>query len=276
MSTERTGARNFSSSLRRIAGTASPKVILHFVLVNIALGTAASGLYDLAKSFGGRPQEWFMGDWGAAMAAIVIPFAYISVLVRRLTWDVDKVQHEIRQDSPPKKSPALVLFLSDASEDKELTEKLLAAEDPGCWSDMATRERFKSSRRMVLEALAHHCPRVLVAVPSTITRGDYDAFRTLVLKMKPKTTELAIPELHEIPGFTAPDFNKAREVDAALRSVYAWLYSKGFPDSDILMDITGGTKVASVVGALLSEADDRKIQYVTGDYRLYTYDVERL
>jgi hypothetical protein len=70
------------------------------------------------------------------------------------------------------------------------------------------------------------------------------------------------------------DFESASELKDAMRAVFAALRKRRLRDSDILVDITGGSKVASVVGAVFSLGKDQRFQYVSQhDYRVIPYNV---
>ena len=85
MATKSTVPRRYAGVLRRITGTATTTVVVHFILLNVALNAAASALYDLAKWGAGKPPDWNAGNWLAVGLALIVPAIYICCLV---TWAV--------------------------------------------------------------------------------------------------------------------------------------------------------------------------------------------
>jgi hypothetical protein len=77
------------------------------------------------------------------------------------------------------------------------------------------------------------------------------------------------------PGFPqGVDFEDASAPRSAVEEAYAHLRAHQVSHEDIVVDITGGQKICTVVGAAMALVEDRQFQYVsTHDYRVRTYDI---
>jgi len=61
---------------------------------------------------------------------------------------------------------------------------------------------------------------------------------------------------------------------SALRDAFDGLHRQGVRDRDIVVDVTGGPKVATAAGAAVTIGAERRFQYVnTLDYRVLSFDI---
>lgn len=240
-------------------------IILFLVVLNLSTNAASSEI-----------EKWGYWKWavpGLLLAVIVAVGVRIRQLRRRLRLKVE-----------PRRSPqtcrGLIVFLSRAKEDALRAEQLVKTPElVGSVRDRAGRERFLQGWRMLWEALAHHLDRLeyLIVIASsgpTGTKNDFKTFRTFATLYchQPRLEIVGLHDLEEAkPEFEAGvDFEEAEKLLRALDICYAKMARKGIPDYEIMLDVTGGQKTASVVaGAYAMDRNDRRCQYVSTN----TYDV---
>lgn len=188
--------------------------------------------------------------------------------------------------APPAK--ALALFLSPPGRADQAI--IASGELCGNLRDAAIRARLTGPWRMALEAIAYHAdelelilvlPSANVQLPSGTAKpgtvNDIDDFKRMLGQLsgsKVRVKSLADAD----PAFAAGiDFEDAIQVSEATAAALQYLsasedcqYAKKF----VMLDITGGNKIASAVAAILSLTDDRVFQYVsTADFRVKVYDI---
>ncbi len=138
---------------------------------------------------------------------------------------------------------------------------------------------------MPVRGIAEHAAYLdfLVIIPSADSKDrkgtwrDLPDFRRLLdVLMEGRSAK---PDIQALPDVTGKwregvDFEDADELAAAVRAVFAGLREKRLREADILLDITGGSKVASVVGAVFSLGRDQIFQYVSQhNYEVIPYNV---
>ena len=258
-------------------------------IVHIVLGSASNwqimlGVIALVISLGwftDNLQDIFEGDFkwvnlGAWFTLLVFPstlFA-ISIWARKIS---DDLYLHISQDDNPPKMQAMIVFLSPVGRDEEWLERNVTNIDWGCMTEKSYRERFQGSWRMTIEAIAYYMDRLrmVIVIPSEDSRvredGSFrnvDLFKETVNKLLPVGCSINIDVREPV------DYEDADVLVVRLQKVYADLYQEGFNDRDMIVDITGGQKVTTVAGAVISIIEGRRFQYVsTHDYKVRTYDI---
>ena len=66
------------------------------------------------------------------------------------------------------------------------------------------------------------------------------------------------------------DFNSYQELEECLRSLFALIKIRGYGDLDIVIDITGGTKITSIAATTVSIGTPIVVQYVSTNPRVTT------
>ncbi len=134
---------------------------------------------------------------------------------------------------------------------------------------------YGSPWRMPLEAIAHHARLANTAgspfsrvylIASPQTREYTPLFQRLV--------EDGLGAQNVVGAVTqAVNFEDFHEVSEAVNAIFQEVESRG--EDRLLMDITGGSKICSVVAAALTFEQGRRIQYVHGQlgYRVAEYDL---
>ena len=73
------------------------------------------------------------------------------------------------------------------------------------------------------------------------------------------------------------NFESVKPLVEVVEFAYDMLWNLGMPSYEVLVDITGSSKVTTVAGAAVALAEGRRFQYVsTHDFRVRTYDVTYL
>jgi hypothetical protein len=154
---------------------------------------------------------------------------------------------EINKDS--KKFKILILFLSK----EENTDK---------YKDIESFEELINSRShrwaMPVVAIKEHMNTLkeVQVITSSETEGQFSQFKNLIEKLFPKRT-------FSISHGGSADFNNLEEVQEVVEACYEDILKKGYKEKDVVVDITSGTKIASVgASAVTVVHPERYFQYV--------------
>lgn len=166
---------------------------------------------------------------------------------------------DIDIDPSPQASKVLILFLSA---NRMMHEALEAA----------TIEALGMNNfRIPLLALQHHQSRLqkVLVLCSQDSNNAYEPFKKLVQKLLPEFDSSRIEQASQ-----SLDFEDGNAVYEQLEALYQTLYLEKFKHKEIMLDITGGTKVVTLASAIFAIPNDRELEYVsTSDYRVKTYDI---
>jgi len=181
----------------------------------------------------------------------------------------------------PGKKRVLILFLSNINfrieKEGELRKKL--NELVNTLSRINTLEgRLEAlnqtifrSWRMPLEAVSYHLPVLerVVVITSKESSPQFSLFLELLKAVIPEARRIKVDEIK------VKDFENFEEIQKAIERAYEKLLKEGYKKKEIILDVTGGKKIVSIVGAILSLNPGREFQYVsTTDYKVKSYDVE--
>lgn len=122
---------------------------------------------------------------------------------------------------------------------------------------------------MPYKAIDHHIDvlKNLYVIPSFESNEQYKYFKNFVENTYAKN--ITIHQLSPI------DFENIHEVYEAVDHAYALIQSEGWKNEHIVLDITGGQKVTSIVGSAFALGYGRRFQYVsTRDKSVHAYDLE--
>jgi len=268
-----------------LTGSARPMGLVLAVLLLISLDWFSSTLYryiqlderTLAQSYG-IPYDWtsYLG-----LAPFIFLAVILLVLVRRAANQIDV---DVRTDRHRVPAKHLILFLSPLNDKSVLTEVSGDISDPEVRAKLA-----RTSWRMPVEGIAKHLPGLeqVIVIASSDGRatgnkpgsaGTYrelPEFKALIARLT-EHYGVTVMGLHDLVRGHAKgiDFENTRALVDALQAVYKTLHERHVSDKDILMDITGGMKPATVAGATVALAKGRHFQYVsTNTYEVLTYDV---
>src|ERR1039457_3997586 len=204
--------------------------------------------------------------------------ARVILLARRAE---DSLEAIIATNERPEKRQAVVLFLSNAPKPEVLQRWM---EDPRFRGGIQSREVLdamdRESWRMPVEAISYHFGVALqvVVIPSSGDRGTihlYADFAALLDRLF--EGKLEPPKYCGLQQLTQRwdgasgnwkdgiDFEDARELVAALFEVFRFLMHKcEISRRDVIIDVTGGTKVVTVAGAAVSLGKGQTFQYISG------------
>ncbi|QWK20603.1 MAG: hypothetical protein KNN13_04605 [Hydrogenobacter thermophilus] len=113
----------------------------------------------------------------------------------------------------------------------------------------------------------------VIVVGSGGNRSSYEQFpefKEFIINLIPEASRIKI-ELWEKPV----NFNDLEEIHVEFERIYEKLAEEGYKDSDIVLDVTGGTKPVSIAGAATTTPFiDRYFQYVTNEGKLLVFNME--
>lgn len=213
------------------------------------------------------------GDVTQGLCQIFVALSIFSLLGLALSRKIEGPQNIRVEVRVPEAAKVLEIFLSPIGRNPGRERDILGrlAKD----ETVAPEELNGTSWEMPLIAIKHHLPRLelLVVVTSQGEGGSaqlFHAFKTLVARYCPEAS-FAIEEL------TAPELNfeDLAGVHSLLDTWYGKVSSLGrHKNHDIITDLTGGQKPASIAAALATLVEGRKFQYVsTTDKKVQSFDL---
>lgn len=186
----------------------------------------------------------------------------IVFLIGLVVWIRNGAQHyipavDIDIDASPQASKVLILFLSS---NPKAQDALLAnsIDDLGY-----------NNFRMPLLALNYHKTRLQKVLVLCSKDSPYELFKQSIQKLLPELDSSKLEQASD-----SLDFEDGNAVYEQLETLYHSLSLAKFKHKDIMLDITGGTKVVTLASAIFAIPNDRELEYVsTSDYRVKTYDI---
>ena len=161
---------------------------------------------------------------------------------------------------PPTKRKNLILFLSPS----------------GDVSEINSFEDFKNIRtpwQMPAIAIKYHLPKLenVFVILSSKSKTQFKEFESLIKRLFPDQNLNIVP----IGLDKNIDFENMEQLKNIIEQTYV-LIKKEYKakDKEIIIDITGGQKLVSIVGAMQTLIKDREFEYVsTSDYTVKSFDV---
>jgi hypothetical protein len=269
------------AALVAVLGSANIKVLGIILLYAVALNLFFEAVNTLIGLLDGESLQY--GKLSIGIGSFLILTAWFVVVIRKLEGTISPTvktltwrpgQQAASVYKMPQKTQALIVFLSPPVRDEELVESILSGEKKLDLSLLEDRERFRGPWRMIMEAVNYHLPELthLVVIPSMETRNEFIKLKTCFELLCPsKQIEIIVGKGCD----NGLDFEDVRELVEALDKIYQGLKEEcGYKAQDILIDITGGQKVSTIAGAIVSLSEGRSFQYVsTKNYSISTYDV---
>jgi hypothetical protein len=285
--------KNASAILSAFGGGLRPVTIVGIALLLVSLNCFSSALNEvISDRLIGQSNPLNVWIWNCSQLVFFPVFlVFCYCIVRKHS---QCIKTDVKVFKNPRRGRALVLFLSPASAvDKSLVEQLTKA--GGRIADKKVRESFKGAWRMPLEAIAYHLygldQVVVIATEgdkdtdgTQIRKGsldDYPKFKSLVNALTSTEGAGDSPRLDiRLPAdigiqHKALKSGSFKEINRVVNEVSVRLNTVDhIKDLDIVVDITGGTKICSVAGAVVSLGRGKRFQYVnTETYEIVEYDV---
>ena len=127
---------------------------------------------------------------------------------------------------------------------------------------------------MPAEAIKYHLPKLenVFVILSSESKKQYKEFENLIKRIFPDF------DINLVPVGLNKDLNfeNLNQIQNVLEETYK-LIEKEYQgnEKDTIIDITGGQKLVSVIGALQTIINDREFQYVsTTDYSIKSFDIK--
>jgi hypothetical protein len=258
--------------LVHLLGSPQMVVVLLAVALLVSLGWFADSLFALLDALlqgairGDRPPS----PWVTLFLAL--PFLGLAVwLLRKAHTARTDLAFRVTAEPNPPSCSGLILFLSPPFSDEERLANLAIE---GALGDPDTLARIRGPWRMPLEALAYHrrTLKEVVVVYSEEKNQEKNDFLDLVRKLWPNPTANICTHSDILGDHQGGvDFyNLEVMVDVTDRLFGHLQRERRLKPRDILIDITGGPKIASAAGAMVALVQWRRFQYVLGTDGTYT------
>jgi len=222
--------------------------------------------------------------WYLAIFPVVFLFARRQY--RRLS-----AASSLRIDARSSDCEGLVLFVSKAPDEVEARdiEKLHegATSNGKPLLDASWRADFKSHLRMPLEALAFHysgeagrtSPKRVTLLSSRqsfpLSQTVREAFEALIGHIVEGVKVVTIDSVHPNEKWTTGvDYGKPQEVVDLIEAVYADHETHGISSGDVILDVTGGMGLGSVLASMTALKAGRRVEFATSDLARITYSVK--
>jgi len=234
------------------------KVFGVFILMSVGLAWIADGIVELIYG-DNMVKALFMIISSSAI------FYFVYNLVQRLKdkYDLDEVV-DIKNSIPTEKR-SLIIFLSDHENIDELTLPKDLSETK---LNSGERDTNLGRWQMPLMAINFHSPRLerCVVLTSKDSQSQVDKFIEIVNNLfgsKLKVTSSTITNLGDPNAI----------IDGYRKSFTHLKEKEDFPENEIVIDVTSGTKLVTIAGSFYALAKDRLIEYVdTQDYSLKMFN----
>ena len=162
----------------------------------------------------------------------------------------------------PKKRKNLILFLSPNNADLSNVKKI---ED---------FQKVKTPWQMPIVAIHYHLPELenIFVILSSISKDQFSDFESLVKKLFLEKNLNIIP----VGIDKEIDFEDMEQINKIVEDTYDFIKKEfGAKEKDIIIDVTGGQKIVSIVGAVQTFKYDREFQYVsTSNYEVKSFNVK--
>jgi hypothetical protein len=232
------------------------KVFITFIVLSFALAWLPDGI-----------SEWWDGHNTKGIIMLIISIViligiYILFIYLMRKYDKEEVAEISLTKARPKN--ALILFLSDHPKIKEikipqtLSQTGLAKnqwdQNLGNWQIPLTAIHFHASR-------LERC----VVLTSPESDKQIETFKKIVRNL---FGDGVIIETRKIETIDDP-----RMIIDGYRQAFRRLKNiEKFPENEIVIDVTSGTKLVTIAGSFYALAKDRLIEYVDGDYTVKMFN----
>lgn len=226
------------------------KTVIFFIFLLFPVAWIPDGIVNLVDD----EAKYTLGMYQLGFSLLII--IVMVVIVKRNKIDSSQVMDVEVEES--KGAKGLILFLS--SNPKHMDCLIQNSIDD-----------ISNNYRMPLVALRHHVDSLqkVIVIASSASFSEYAIFYKVVEKFLPEIApKLSLHFKNNL------DFENAEEVYNTLSSVYNEIKIDIKREKDIFIDVTGGQKIISIVGAIFALPFDRNIQYVSGtNYQVKLYDI---
>ncbi len=227
------------------------KTFFILFLFTLAFGWTVDGLAEIVKiGFGKLGKENifpFVQLGSGAVVSVLLYFWAKKALEKFKDVNIDVKSHS------PKKTKNLILFLSPLNAKLEELEEIKSLED---FKDK------KISWEMPTVAINHHLPKLenVIVITSDRSFNQFDEFKKFTKRLF-RNKNINIERYKE-----QVDFEDIEKVYEALQNAIKTLRKTGKAKrkSDIIIDVTGGQKIPSIAGAIITlEEENNEFQYVS-------------
>ena len=224
------------------------------LLFTITLAWIPDGIINLLSMY--IPETYLsIIQLGFGFSILVLLFVIGNIFVKKRFSKI-----EVFSDYPTKRKN-LIIFLSPNFAE---ISKINSIKD---------FKNIKTPWQMPILAINYHLPKLenLVVIVSSKSKKQFGEFKNLVEKVFSNNKINIIPAgLNE-----NIDFENMEDIKRIINESYELLKNKyNAKEKEIIIDITGGQKLVSIVGAIQTLIEGREFEYVsTTNYEIKSFDV---
>ena len=240
-----------------LGGFANPVLALIAVIVMVSVSLFTEGISTLFK---GQSDGWLFAPLAAVFVVLVILFYFIDPQLRA----------DVKQ-FPMKAAKVMIWFLSPPGGSKTGDETVV--EGPNALA----------SWRMAFEAISMQMKEgqltrviVIASADATSTKHDgsfrfFEKFRASMATMTGFPADNIVLATGCVAGV---DFENGEKLQTVMEAIYSNLATARFKNEEIIVDVTGGQKMPSILGGVVTLTQGRRLQYVsTRDFKIHEYDI---
>jgi len=290
------GLASFRSNqiLKAVVGTTNPFAVIVIILYLFSLSIFIDVWKDSFAMFffDGAEVSAYKMYWYSVVFICISMVIFVlaqnsggfKAIVSSIVWSPE--HDKIGSNDVPEKVHGLIVFLSNPDEKnkKEIKKMIERAKTVNFFEEEYVEPLTNSRWRMALESIKYHYPVLekIIVIPSADSgksgevlpgsHNDLSDFVDLVYWLVGKD-KLEVSGL--ISYDKGVDYEDLGELTKAAEEAFNILKDRyKLNESEILIDVTSGTKIATIAGSIVALGGRRKIQYVSNSYSINTYDVE--
>ncbi len=248
----------------------SVQAVIYAALLLLAIAWLPVGIADFIDD------HWLWFSWLPCSYKLLVSLAIFVIFawqLSRLGGDDNKVQV---QKTSPKKVRALGVFLSTLGRTTEIVEKEILDLQKALevLPDTSVIRAALSGKNweMPLKAIEYHQGQ-LEALYVFTSKGNPGSSETMALFEKIVNAFYPNLKIREVEA-DGIEFEDVEEVFNQVESFYDLAKNDGFPEQEIIVDVTGGQKPNSIAASIATLITGRKFQYIsTVTKEVHAYDV---
>lgn len=278
---------------KALFGRKNRLLIVGSIFFLLSLHWVAAAVHELFRAF---TDGWVRGHW-EAFPAVNVEWLWVALFFCALFTVFQLYERLNRQGvlnitARVRDCDGLVFFISkapprltpDENDDLALAAALTAGTVSGDLASESFRKQFKSHLRMPIEGLHYQCngaagrrrPKRVMLLASLESSAFVEDVQSAFSKLLPSTTKVTtIKSLADGEWNQGFDYADAEVTVRVAEAVYRHFHAVHIPEKEVLVDVTGGFALTSILAAIVAMKGSRRVQFTRSnlDRTSYTVDV---